>query len=290
MSEAYVVGSTYLTVKGTVLRYTAGTANGLAADSSGLRKRAGSYDNIFVDITDAIDPARGDSHWVTVGTLVSPDVAAGATSTSNEFYIGTVALRPFEVFGVTNGQPAYLELAYNPITGEGRFYSNGILVKTAAVGGLSPKVIRIGMGASSNQAFTHKDIYVGRFEGNEEPRLRRWKSTTLPVVSNGIGNEVIVCDGTLKSVGATKLDNTYAIPAGTLAVVAQSTMLSTDNLADLVATITDGTKTSTVRSTSMDNILAQLNPSKGHGVCVGQLAPTPGATVLTVGVKAVDRA
>ncbi|MNG11759.1 hypothetical protein D3C84_953220 [compost metagenome] len=67
-------------------------------------------------------------------------------------------------------------------------------------------------------------------------------------------------------------------------------MLSTANLADLTTTVSDGTKSSTLTTSNMDNQLIQTDPSKGHSVFIGSLVPTPGATVLTVGVKAVDRA
>ncbi|MNQ21062.1 hypothetical protein D3C85_341620 [compost metagenome] len=290
MSEPQANGAAFRTVKGTVLRWTGNGVNNGVADSLGIRKRQ-NLDTYHVDFSDAIDPARLESYWVTVGWLVAADRGStDATITANELGLGDLLTTPKDIFKVTNGQPVYVEAAYNPITLEGRWYASGVLVKSGQVAPMSRKVVRMTLASSQGGVYTIKDIYVGRFAGNEEPRLRRWKSVTLPPVTNGHSSNVSIADGDTSTVGGTKIDSTYTIPAGTMGVVAQCTMLSVDNLADLTATVTDGTLTSTVRTSDMDNQLVQTDPSKGHSVFIGSLTPTPGATVLTVGVKAVDRA
>jgi hypothetical protein len=280
----------FRTIRGTVIQWSTAGSTTLLVDSTGIRSRAAT-DTLYLDFTDAIDASRTESYWVTGGWLMSPDSAAYAINTSNVFAFGNGVIgTPKLVFDVTNGQPAYLEVAYNPITQEVRFYSNGTQVYTGSFAGGRTN-IRMSINSGSSGNYTIKDIYVARFEANEAPRLRRWKSVTLPAVTNNIGGETInPPDGSVKSIGATELENTYTIPAGILGLVVQASMFAPDNLSDLVATVKDGTKTQTKRSSRMSNALTQTDPSLGHSVNVGTLVPTAGATTLTVGVKAVDRA
>jgi hypothetical protein len=279
----------YKVIKGTVIQWTGTNANPVSVDATGLRTRS-SIDSMYIDFSDAIDATRVDSYWVTAGVLMAADNASYATLASNLFAFGNgVVGTPKLVFDVTIGQPAYVELAYNPITNEVRFYSNGTQIYSGSFAG-GKTSFRFALNGSGGN-FTVKDIYVARFEANEAPRLRRWKSVTISPNTNGIGSETInPPDGSVKSIGATELENTYTIPAGVLGICVQSTMFAPDNLSDLVTTMKDGTKTQTKRSSRMSNALTQTDPSLGHSVNVGSLVPTNGATTLTVGVKAVDRA
>lgn len=278
-------------VKGTAMNATGFGRDALVGDATGLRFNA-NYNTVFIDFSDALDASRTESYWVTTGWLIGCDTVASGNWTAAIFGIeNLLVLAPSEVFPRTNYQPAFIELALNPITGDWRAYVNGTKVKE---GTWNKTAIRnyIMYAPGYGYFFTVKDLYVARFNSDEEPRLRRWKSATLPALTNGIGTPAILqtVDGASAKVTAAETTNTYNIPARTLGIAVQSSMLTPDGLSDLVTTVKDGTSTKTKRSSNLSNVLVNTLPRVGMGIGVGSITPTAGATTLTVGVKAVDRA
>jgi hypothetical protein len=278
-------------IKGTGL-VASGMASGvLNGDATGLRFSA-NYNTVYMDFTDAIDASRTESYWVTTGWLIGCDAVAAGNWTTAIFGIEAVGvIAPSQIFPLTNYQPAYLEIALNPITAVYRVYVNGSKI-VEGNWDKTKRLIRLMYGPGFGYYYTMKDLYVGRFNGDEEPRLRRWKSVTLPAVTNGIGTPAVLqtVDGASATVTAVETTNTYNIPAKTLGIAVQSSMLTPDGLSDLVTTLKDGTLTKTSRSSNLSNQLVNTSPRVGQGIGVGTIAPTAGATTLTVGVKAVDRA
>lgn len=278
-------------VKGTAMNATGFGSGALVGDATGLRFSA-KYNTVYMDFSDAIDTSRTESYWVTTGWLIGCDNQASGNWTSSVFGIDADGiLAPSGVFPLTNFQPAYIEFALNPITAQYRVYVNGTKVGEGNWT-VASRLIRIMNGLGSGYFFTLKDLYVARFNGGEEPRLRRWKSVTLPALTNGIGTPAALqtVDGTQATVTVAETTNTYNIPARTLGIAVQSSMLTPDGASDLVATLKDGTITKTKRSSNLTNVLVNTLPRVGMGVGVGSITPTTGATTLTVGVKAVDRA
>lgn len=278
-------------IKGTAMStYNMGSGV-LNGDAAGLHF-SGNYNTVYMDFSDGIDASRTESYWVTTGWLIGCDAVAAGNWTAGIFGIEAVGiLAPSQVFPLTNYQPAYVELALNPITGQYRAYVNGSKINEGTWD-KTKRQIRLMYGPGFGYFYTMKDLYVGRFNGDEEPRLRRWKSVTLPPVTNDIGSSAALqsVDGTVATVTAAETTNTYAIPEKTLGIVAQSSMLTPDSLSDLVTTMNDGTVTKTARNSNLSNQLVNTLPRVGQGVSVGTIVPTAGATTLTVGVKAVDRA
>lgn len=282
----------YKVVAGTVVQWTSSssTAN-LIADALGIRVKMYS-DSIGVQTGDAQDSSRSTSYWVTAGALIAPDNVSAATAPYNMIAFATSAiLSAATIFGLSNNLPAYVEVAYNPITGELRAYVNGIQAyRHPNVGAVPNPFINFAIAATVDRQYTIKDMYVARFEGNEQPYLRRWKSVTLDPVTNELGAGISMADGTVVSLGDAVKKATYTLPAGALGVVAQVTMTSPDGASDLSSTITDGTISKTVVSKDAPNVPTQTTPRVGHAANIGQLTPTANATTLTVSVKAVNRA
>lgn len=291
VNESRNTPDVYRRVRGTVIVWAGTGSDLIGVASSGLKADA-RYHTAYVDFSDAVDPARTESYWVTVGFQLENGNAGGLTWNISIFALDDASplASPAAAFGVSNNQPCYVEIAWNPITKMGRMYANG--TKIAEVANCDPvrKYARIMWGYGATVWYNYKSIYVGRFEGNEEPRLRRWSATTLVPNTNELGSAVNLTDGTVASVDATPKRLTYTIPANTHGLVVQSTMNSPQNASDLSVTTTDGTQTKTVRSSKASNILDVAEGALGHSVLVGALTPTPGATSLTVDVKALDRA
>lgn len=248
-------------------------------------------DSIGVQTGDAQDAARTESYWVTAGALISPDAANAANAPYNMIAFATSPiLNASQIFAVSSGLAAYVEVAYNPITGEVLAFVNGTqLYRHPNVGVVAKPFINFAIAATVDRQYTIKDMYVARFEGNERPYLRRWKSVTLDPVTNELGAGVSMADGTVVSVGDTVKKLTYTLPATALGVVTQVTMTSPDGASDLSSTVTDGTITKTVVSKDAPNVATQTTPRVGHAANIGQLTPTANATTLTVSVKAVNR-
>jgi hypothetical protein len=289
MSEAKVAPASRV-IKGTALRCDALTLLALSCDAGGMHCSANA-NTVYVDFSNAVDASRVDPYWITVGWLIVPDTVASGTWTSGIFGMGSVGVvAPSSVFPVTNGQQAYLEFALNPITGVLKVYVNGTVIFTTTYN-TAERLVRIMYGPGFGYLYTIKDIYVARFENTEEPRLRRWKSVTLPAVTNNIGSNAALqtVDGTQVSIGASEVQATFTIPPKTLGICAQSSMLAPDNASDLVTTLTDGTINKSLRTSDMNNQLVVDLPRKGHSVHAGNIIPAANATTLTLGVKAVTR-
>jgi len=256
-------------------------------------------ENITVDLNDGIDPARTQSYWITCGWKWTSRSTASVPATA--IYLGNVAIATVnQVFALAGGVPgaqvAFIELAYNPITKEIRLYVNGNRLAGTFTFDNSVLRVYVARNVVYNVTYFLGDIYVGRFEGNEEPCMRRWTLTTLAPATNGIGANIDKVDGQVVSVQGTELTATYAIPAGTLAVAVDVSAESVGNAGDLVTRVTDGATTSTVRQSTFTGALGTLanvsvNPYdyRGHGMVGGTVKPGSGAGTLTVGVKALDR-
>lgn len=271
----------------------------LIANANGLTI-AYNRENMTMDITDGIDPARTESYWVTCGWKWTS--RSGVSVPEAAVYLGTKALAsPDQIFALAGGaigaQVAFTEVAYNPITKEIRVYVNGNRLPGTFTH--DDSVLSVGFGRNVGRgASTYvADMYVARYEGNEEPRLRRWKMDTLVAATNELGSaNVENVDGAVASVQAVELKATYAIPTGALAVVAHTSAESVNNASDLVSRVTDGTTTATKRQSSfkdpLGTIVSQATTPynwRGHGMVAGSIKPAAGATTLTVGLKAVDR-
>lgn len=256
-------------------------------------------DTITMSMEGGVDPARTESYWVTCGwkwtSRQSVSVPAQAV------YLGTTPLAtPDQIFalagGVVGQQIAYTEIAYNPITKEIRVYVNGNRLPGSFTHNGSVLSAFVSRNVAYSVSAYVSDIYVGRFEGNEEPRLRRWKMEMLAPVTNGIGANIDKTDGQVVSLQGTELVATYNIPANTLAVAVELAAESVNNASDVTTRITDGTTTVNKRSTGFNGPLGTqagtgTNPYdfRGNGLPAGQIKPAAGATTLTVGIKAIDR-
>lgn len=283
-------------VPGTKILFAGSTL--IANETNGL---SGTFtrETITADITDGVDPARTESYWVTCGWKWTSRGSNGAPG--NALFLGTKSLAsPNQIFamagGVVGSQVAYVEQAYNPITKEIRIYVNGNRLAGNFVHDNSVLSVNLCRTTGDGASVWITDIYIARFEGNEEPRLRRWKAEALLPATNGIGANIDKVDGQVVSVQGTELVATYTLPANTIAAVVDVSAESVNNASDLTGRVTDGTTTSNKRLTGFNGPLGTVAgvgsvpyDFRGHGMAAGSVKPAANATTLTVGVKAVDR-
>ncbi len=254
-------------------------------------------ETMTLNIDDCVDPARTESYWITTGWKWTSRSASGVSNVS--VMLGTTQIAsPSQIFalagGVVGAQVAYTELAYNPITKEIRVYVNGNRFPGTFTHDGSSQTVRLAQVTPVAAPVYLGDIYVARFEGNEEPRLRRWKMETLAPVTNGIGANIDKVDGQVASVQGTELVATYNIPANAMAIAVDVSGESVNNASDITTRITDGTTTSNKRNTGFNgplNTVATGSPVdfRGNALIAGTVKPAANATTLTVGVKALDR-
>lgn len=285
-------GGGWAKVKGTPLRWrtTVSAATPLPYNAQYGIAIAQISDALGIDLTPYVTGGT-DPYWITVGFRANVFTDRGANSSSgmriyaapDSSYADLVSAKT--LFGGIISQ-VYVEFSLNPTTGEWEVYSNGKLVGN---GTTTFRFLTLVSYISFSETIYVADVYVARFDNVERHWLRRWSCSNLVPVTNNIGPNILLTDGSTSTVGETPLSATYAIPGGVLGVAVDVSAVSPDLASGLKVALSDGTKSITKSSSEYIRTLNADGGAVGHAVPYGGLTPTKDATTLTVTATAVDR-